>query len=50
MEKTLPIVENLEIIDAGAEGQGVGKHENMVFFVDHSVPGDIVDVTYFKEN
>ncbi|MCF8229559.1 MAG: 23S rRNA (uracil(1939)-C(5))-methyltransferase RlmD [Bacteroidales bacterium] len=37
-------VENLEIIDAGAEGLAVGKHEDRVIFVPYVVPGDIVDV------
>jgi 23S rRNA (uracil1939-C5)-methyltransferase len=42
--KNLPLLENVSVIDAGAEGQAVGKANDMVVFVDGAVPGDLVDV------
>lgn len=38
------VIEDLEIIDAGAEGKAMGKHEGKAVFVPFCVPGDIVDV------
>jgi 23S rRNA (uracil1939-C5)-methyltransferase len=38
------IYENVEIIDAGAEGMAVGKINEKVIFVPFVVPGDVVDV------
>jgi 23S rRNA (uracil1939-C5)-methyltransferase len=51
-KKILPIIENLEIIDTGSEGQAIGKTEGMVVFVPKAVPGDIIDVqlTHKKKN
>ncbi len=42
-------IENLEIIDAGAEGKAVAKHEGLTVFVPGVVPGDIVDVMVLKK-
>lgn len=42
-------IENLEIIDAGAEGKAVGKIDGLTVFVPFAVPGDIVDVEIFKK-
>ena len=42
-------IENLEILDAGAEGKAVAKHDGMTVFVSGVVPGDIVDVMVFKK-
>jgi len=42
-------IENLEIIDAGAEGKAVGKKEGLTVFVPFAVPGDMVDVEVFKK-
>jgi len=42
-------IENLEIIDAGAEGKAVGKKEGLIVFVLFAVPGDIVDVEVIKK-
>lgn len=47
--KTLPILNNLTIIDAGAEGQAVAKTEDMVVFVAGAVPGDVVDVQLIRK-
>ncbi len=49
MRKKQYIIENLEIIDAAAEGKAVGKHEGLTVFVTGLVPGDIADVTVFKK-
>ena len=43
------IIENLEIIDAGAEGVSIGRYENAVVFVPYAVPGDVVDVKAIKK-
>lgn len=43
------IIEDLEIIDAGAEGVAIGRHGNAVVFVPYAVPGDIVDVKAIKK-
>lgn len=38
------VIENLEILDAGAEGMAVGRSGEQVVFVPFVVPGDIIDV------
>lgn len=43
-KKSLPILENIEILDAGAEGKTIARVDDMVLFVSNAVPGDIVDV------
>ncbi len=47
--KKLPILENIEIIDAGAEGKAIAKHNDMVVFVNRVVPGDVVDIQVSKK-
>lgn len=42
--KTLPIYENVEIIDVAAEGKAIAKVDDKVVFVPFVVPGDIVDI------
>ncbi len=42
--KKLPVIERLEIIDVGAEGKSIAKHNDVVVFVAMVIPGDIVDV------
>jgi len=42
-------IEDLEIIDAGAEGKAVGKKEGLTVFVPFAVPGDVVDVEVFRK-
>jgi len=44
-----PQIENLEIVDAGAEGKAVGKKDGLTVFVPFAVPGDIVDVDVIKK-
>jgi 23S rRNA (uracil1939-C5)-methyltransferase len=42
--KPLPIIEKLELIDTGSEGQSVGRSDGMAVFVKNAVPGDIADI------
>lgn len=43
-KKTLPILENIDVIDASSDGQAVGRVDDFVVFIKGAVPGDIVDV------
>ncbi len=47
--KNLPIITSLEIIDIAAEGNAIGKKNDLVVFVPHAIPGDIVDVQIKKK-
>lgn len=51
-KKDLPIVEKVSITEAAAEGKALARVENMVFFVDNAVPGDVADlqITRKKSN
>ena len=44
-----PLIEELEIIDIGLGGKSVAKHNDVVIFVNKTVPGDIVDVQINKK-
>ncbi|MDL2315288.1 23S rRNA (uracil(1939)-C(5))-methyltransferase RlmD [Bacteroidales bacterium OttesenSCG-928-C19] len=46
--KTPVIIEDVEIIDAGAEGKAIAKVDNKVLFIPFVVPGDVVDVRVGK--
>lgn len=46
--KELPLLEKVEITDAGTEGNAVGRVDDMVVFVPYVVPGDVVDVKVFN--
>ena len=48
-KRPLPFIENLEIIDAGAEGKAVGRYNDRVVFVPFAAPGDVVDVQVVKK-
>lgn len=43
-DKELPLLEKLTILDAGAEGKAVARHDNRVVFVPFAAPGDVADV------
>ena len=44
------VLENLEVIDAGAKGKAVAKAaDGRVVFIDNAVPGDVVTVQTFKK-
>ena len=42
--KPLPLLENVTIIDAGAEGKAIARIDDRVVFVPFVVPGDVVDI------
>ena len=42
--KELPLIENLEILRVGAEGNAVARHGELVVFVPYAAPGDVADV------
>ncbi len=43
-KKNLPLLEKVEILDAGAEGKAIARVDKMVIFIPYVVPGDVVDV------
>lgn len=43
------VLENVEIIDAAAEGKAIAKVDGMVIFVPFAVPGDVVDILILKK-
>lgn len=47
--KPLPTIENVSILDVGAEGNAVARVNDMVVFVPFAAPGDIVDVKLDKK-
>jgi 23S rRNA (uracil1939-C5)-methyltransferase len=42
-------LEHVEITDVAAEGKSLARIDNMVLFVPHTVPGDIVDVQVVRK-
>lgn len=49
MKKTPEIIENVEIIDAGAEGMSIAKPDEKVVFIPFGAPGDVVDLQVYKK-
>jgi len=47
--KNLPLLQNVEIIDAGAEGKAVARVDGVVVFTSNVIPGDIVDIQVTKK-
>ena len=47
--KELPLLEQVTIADAGAEGMAVAKVDGLVVFVPFVVPGDVVDIQLYKK-
>ncbi len=43
------VLENVIITDTAENGQGIGRVDNMVIFVEGAVPGDIADVQIFRK-
>ncbi len=43
-KKPLPVIENVEVIDASSDGQSIGRVDDVVVFIKNAVPGDRVDV------
>lgn len=48
-KKSLPLIENLTITDVAAEGNALGRYDDMVVFVPFAAPGDVVDVQIEKK-
>lgn len=46
--KPIPLLEQVEIKDAGSEGKAVARVDNHVIFVPFVVPGDVVDIRVVK--
>lgn len=49
VRRPLPLIENLEILDAGAEGKAIARDEERVVFVPYAALGDVVDVQVYKK-
>jgi 23S rRNA (uracil1939-C5)-methyltransferase len=47
--KSFPLYENVEIIDAGAEGKALARVDNRVIFIPYVVPGDIIDIQVIRK-
>jgi len=47
--KEFPLYENIEIVDAGAEGKSIARIDDQVVFIPWVVPGDVVDVKIKKK-
>lgn len=47
--KQLPLLEQVEITDAGAEGMAIARVDGLVVFVPFVVPGDVVDIQLYKK-
>ncbi|MEM9024421.1 MAG: TRAM domain-containing protein, partial [Bacteroidota bacterium] len=48
-KKPLPLLEQVTISDAGAEGKAVARVDDLVVFVTGAVPGDVADVQVFRK-
>ena len=46
--KNLPFYEKVKITDIGAEGRAIARHDGMVLFTTHVIPGDVVDLQVIK--
>jgi len=47
--KPYPLLEGVEITDVAAEGNALGRVDDMVVFVPYGAPGDIVDIQVTKK-
>ncbi|MBR1549511.1 MAG: 23S rRNA (uracil(1939)-C(5))-methyltransferase RlmD [Bacteroidales bacterium] len=47
--RDLPLLEQVTVTDAGAEGMAVAKVDGLVVFVPFVVPGDVVDIQLHKK-
>lgn len=48
-KKQPEIIEDVTIVDAGAEGMSIAKPDDKVVFIPFGAPGDIVDLQVFKK-
>ena len=42
--RQLPLLEKVTITDVAAEGKAIAKVDDLVLFIPHAVPGDVVDI------
>lgn len=49
IRKRIPIMENVTVLDAVAEGKTLAKVDDLVIFLNNAVPGDVVDIQVFKK-
>jgi len=47
--KNKPLYENVVITDVGAEGRSIARHDGLVLFTSHVIPGDVVDLQVIKK-
>ena len=47
--RSLPVIENVEILNVAAEGKAIAKIDNKVVFITQVIPGDIVDIQVTKK-
>ena len=47
--RTQEIIEGVEVMDVADDGRAVGKMSDLVVFISHAVPGDVVDVRVTKK-
>ena len=47
--KELPQMMNVPVVDINSKGKGVAKADDLVVFVDHAVPGDVIDIQITKK-
>jgi len=43
-KKSLPLLEDVVVLDVAAEGKAIVKKDDMVIFTQYAVPGDVVDL------
>lgn len=48
-KKELPLIRDIRITDAGAEGKALGHWEDKVVFLRNAVPGDVVDIQLTRQ-
>jgi 23S rRNA (uracil1939-C5)-methyltransferase len=48
-KKPLPLLENLEITNAGSQGKAIARWNNRVVFVPFAAPGDLIDAQVIKK-
>lgn len=48
-KKQLPLLENILVVDAGAEGKAICKVDELIVFVSNAVPGDVIDIQVTKK-
>jgi 23S rRNA (uracil1939-C5)-methyltransferase len=47
--KSIPLLENVEVIDAGTKGKNIARAGALVVLVDNAVPGDVADIQVYRK-